>query len=287
MRAELICQIEVGNQLGEGVLWDAQSESIWWVDIIGMKLYSYHIETKSLQEWDTPEPLCSFSLIEGRSELLAAFASGIALYEPSSGRIEWVKKLEENNPGSRLNDGRTDPYGRFWVGGVVEHEEKAIGKSALYRVEPDLSVVRVFGEISVSNSLCWSPLGDYLYHTDTPTRAIKRYPMSASGALGLGEVFAISDEGCYPDGAIVDSDGFLYSAQWDGFKVVCYSRSGELDSELALAISRPTCVVFGGRDLDLMIVTSAAVGVDEAGAGDVFIFQVDRVGMASPRVILA
>ena len=33
--------IKVGNTLGEGVLWDIETQSLWWTDIEELCLYRY------------------------------------------------------------------------------------------------------------------------------------------------------------------------------------------------------------------------------------------------------
>lgn len=283
MEAELIKQIPVANQLGEGVLWDQETQAVWWVDILQSKLYRYVVEADQLTEWETPERLCSFALVESSNKILAAFASGFAWYEPESGDVEWIQKVEEDNPGTRLNDGKADPKGNFWVGGVVEDEDTATDRTAFYCLNSDLVLSKQLDQISISNGLCWSPCGHYLYHTDTPTQLIRRYAVDGD-TLGAGEDFANTEEGCFPDGSTCDSQGYVYNAEWGGSKVRCYQADGAVNADLAMSVSQPSCTAFGGKNLDLLFVTSAAVGLDdEEGAGDFFIFQTDRKGVPQAR----
>lgn len=283
MQAELIKQLPVANQLGEGVLWDEDTQAIWWVDILSSKLYRYELTADKLAHWDTPEPLCSFALEQGSDRVLAAFSSGLAWYQPDTGSVEWIEKVEAQNPGTRLNDGKTDPSGNFWVGGAVESEETATGKSALYCFSASGELSQQLSDLSTSNGLCWSPCGKYLYHTDTPSQTIRRYVVNGS-QLGAGEDFATTEEGCFPDGSTTDAQGRMYNAEWGGSKVRCYNTDGSVDIDIKMTVSQPTCVAFGGDNLDLLLVTSAAVQTQgESGAGDLFIFKTDRKGMAQAR----
>lgn len=292
MQAKLVKQLPVANQLGEGVLWDQPTGCIWWVDILSSKLFRYSLADDELSDWSTPEPLCSFALVDGRSDIFAAFASGIAWFDVNTGAVDWIQKIEADNPRTRLNDGKADLHGNFWVGGVVEDapesegDSQPVSLSSLYRIDSKLSVVPQLGGIRVSNGLCWSPCGRYLYHTDTPTQTIRRYELGADGGLLNGIDFAKTEEGCFPDGSTTDAKGKVYNAEWDGFKVRCYNTDGTVDFDLSMPVSRPTCVAFVGDDLSLMAVTSAAVGIDlqsESGAGDLFIYQTDQQGFHHPR----
>jgi sugar lactone lactonase YvrE len=75
----------------------------------------------------------------------------------------------------------------------------------------------------------------------------------------------------------------LWNAQWGGSKVVRYNKNGDVDFELPLPVSQPSCLAFGGPNLSWLIVTSAKQGLtpdkltQEKHAGDVFIYQLDHV----------
>ena len=92
----LIKTLGVGNELGEGVLWDESRSCIWWTDILQLTLYRYELESEKLVSYPTPERLCCFTPIEGDHRLLAAFASGFAFFDPETGVTEWIKKIEED-----------------------------------------------------------------------------------------------------------------------------------------------------------------------------------------------
>ncbi len=286
MLAELIATVEVKNRLGEGVLWDAETGSVWWTDILSKKLYAYHLSNAELSVWDTPEQLACFALVENHSKILAGFESGFAYFEPESAELEWICKVEPDNPSSRLNDGRTDRQGRFWVGTLSQDASVSGDFGALYSLDSEHQLRKHLSEIEVSNSLCWSPESNYLYHCDTPKQTIQRYEFDqVSCELANGVDFVSTEEHCYPDGSIVDADGFLLNAQWGGSKVVRYNRDGAVDSELLMPVSQPTCVAIGGPDANLLFVTSAkeALERNEPEAGNLFIYKTDLVGLPEAR----
>jgi sugar lactone lactonase YvrE len=73
--------------------------------------------------------------------------------------------------------------------------------------------------------------------------------------------------------------------------VVRYSPAGEIDFVLPLPVSQPTCVTFGGPQLDRLFITSATQGFDEPAllaepdAGNVLIFQTNVTGTPDSRYV--
>jgi len=282
----LIDTLKVENELGEGVIWDHAASKVWWTDIQQSKLYRYDPESKQLEQWQTPERLCCFAPRENGVGLVAAFESGFAFYTPETDELQWIKKLETDNPGTRFNDGRTDRQGRLWAGTMVEDEQQAGYKGSLYCLNHDLTINKTIDGLSIPNSLCWSPDGTTMYHTDTPTRQINQYDYDGkAGTFKNQRRLVITKEHCYPDGSIVDAQGYLWNAQWGSNTVVRYSPNGEEDLIVNLPASQPSCVSFGGKGLNLMFVTSAWQGLDaparqaDPDAGSLFVFETEYRGL--------
>jgi len=88
-----------------------------------------------------------------------------------------------------------------------------------------------------------------------------------------------------PDGAVVDSAGYLWNAQWGGGKVVRYAPDGSIDRVITVPVSQPSCPAFGGKDLKTLYITSAREGLSaeqlakEPLAGGVFSIDVDVPGL--------
>jgi sugar lactone lactonase YvrE len=278
--------ISAGNTLGEGVLWDAERQCVWWTDIQERKLFRYDPATHVVLEFDTPERVCSFGLVEGSEALLTAFESGIAFYDPHSKTLDWRIRPNFGKAGLRFNDGRMDRQGRFWTGTMYEGQE-SLAAASLYRFDRrgELSVHAT--HIRISNGICWSPDSTKFYFSDSPSRTIFVYDFDAeSGTISNRKVFAQTPEGAYPDGANVDSAGHVWSAHWGAGRVVGYTPEGDVAMVIDTPASQPTCVAFGGRNLDLMYVTSARDGLNEAAlmgqphAGDVFVYKMSVPGLS-------
>jgi L-arabinonolactonase len=60
-----------------------------------------------------------------------------------------------------------------------------------------------------------------------------------------------------PDGSCVDAEGFIWNAQWNGRRVLRYAPDGRVDRVLDVPVLNPTCVTFGGAELDTLYITTA------------------------------
>lgn len=284
----LIKTITCQNLLGEAIQWNATDGAFWWTDIHGLTLHKYLLATEQHCIFPLNEKISSFCF-DINNNLLAAFASGFAWFNPyTNARIDIARA--EDTPGNRSNDGRCDRQGRFWMGTLVEQAQSKQQVAGLYCLDQKFRVTQHLSGLRISNALCWSPDGTTLYHTDSPTGQIYAYPFNIeTGTLGHPRLLASTETGVEPDGACVDSEGFIWSAQWGGKRVRRYHPSGELSLELNLPVSQPTCCAFGGDDYSLLAITSANIGLTaaqqahEPGAGNLFIFSTPFRGLAESR----
>jgi L-arabinonolactonase len=268
-----------GNIVGEGILWDARRQTLWWTDIQGRCLHRFDWQRGATEIISTPDRVGSFGLMANRDEFIVAFAKGIAIYDPISKSTEALENQDGVEPGIRFNDGRVDRQGRFWAGTMVEGPQlDACG--CLYSVDSARTVRREASGIRIANGLCFSPDGTRMYFADSPTRTIRVYELTdGAEALAPPRTFAHTPHGAYPDGAAVDADGCVWSAHWGAGRVVRYTPGGAIDRVLEIPTCQPSCVCFAGPDLDVLCVTTAREGLDETTlqnephAGDVFLYR--------------
>ena len=285
----LVDVLRVENILGEGILWNHHTQMLWWTDIQARRLYRYDWHSKQMRQYATPQRLGSFGFVDGDSLLIAAFESGIALYDPDSQRTEWLARPIADTQQVRFNDGRVDRQGRFWAGTMIETPSQN-GCANLYCVDHAGHAQQRKTGILISNGLCFSPDGAYLYFADSPRREILRYPMlEPAGELGTPQPFASTPAGADPDGSNVDADGFIWNAQWGAGRVVRYAPDGQIDRVLTVPVTQPTCVAFGGPELNLLFVSSARQGLSaeqlqqQPDAGAVFVYDVGVSGLPEPH----
>jgi len=281
--------IRAGASLGEGILWDSRRGVLWWTDIHGRALHRYDWSGGTPEVLTAPDRIGSFGLVAGSERLIAAFADGIAYYSPVTREVEWLARPAEVSAGVRFNDGRIDRAGRFWVGTMKESEPRT-ASGGLYSFDRSKGLRCHVRDVRISNSLCMSPDGAVLYFADSMARTIWAYDLvEPAGELRNRRVFAETPKGVVPDGATVDADGCVWSAQWGGSRVVRYAPDGQTDRIVAVPTRQPSCVCFGGPNLDVLCVTSARVELDAAAlaaephAGDVFLYRVGTQGLPEPE----
>lgn len=284
---ELIGEIDVGNILGEGIQWRANDHSVWWTDIMGCKLFRYDWATKAVRHYEMPEPLGSFAFMDDSAVIMAAFASGFALYHFENETIQWLRRPTFLAGEERFNDGRVDRQGRFWSGTMMampRSQEPATGRLFCLDTMQKLSVHE--SGVNISNGLCWSPNGRRLYFADSLLGIIFQYTFDTqTGSLSDKRIFAHSPKGGAPDGAAVDAEGNVWSAQWGIGKVLAYNPMGEVIADIPVPTNQPSCVAFGGENYDHLLVTSAKDGLsaqalaEDRSAGNVFIYKLQTTGL--------
>ncbi len=241
--------------LGEGPCWHPGLEALVWVDILGCRV---HVSTRE-QTRSFPTPTYVGAAVpRAGGGLLLAMGCGFATLDLEDGTVAVVASVPGEEAGLRMNDGKTDPAGRFWAGTMALDESPGAG--ALYRLDGPGAARCVVAPVSISNGLGWSRDAERMFYVDSPTRTIVRFGFDAAdGRLGARTVLV--DTSAYsgvPDGLAVDAEGDLWVAFWDGAAIRCFSgRDGALREEIELPVRRPTSCTFGGPDLRELLVTSA------------------------------
>ncbi len=235
------------------------------------------------------EAIGSFALCETEGIALVALKSGIYRYELASGRRQLVASPESNLPHNRMNDGRCDRAGRFWVGTMHDPPKSARHDGTLYRLAGDSECTAVVRGLMTPNGLAFSPDGRTLYHSDShPTvRTIWAWDFSPSdGHIANRRVF-LDTHGMpgRPDGGCCDADGCYWMAGNDGWELVRLTPAGRIDRRVALPIAKPSMVAFGGRTLDILFITSIRPTSDlssQPQAGSLFAFRPGVTGVPEP-----
>ncbi len=253
-QAELV--LDCQNHHGEGIFWNGDDRRIWWTDIQGRKLWSFDPITKNALSYQTPERVCCFAP-RAQGGLIVAFAKSVAFYDLATGAIDTITSFEPGNPGTRLNDGRTDRQGRLIAGGM--NEATGAADSSVIRIDADGTVTTLIEAVACANSTCFSADGRTMFFADTPERTIRAYDYDpATGMLGAMRTHAdFSGEPGLPDGSCVDAEGGVWNAEWEGRRVVRVAPDGTIDHVIEVSTWKPTCCAFGGADLDTLFITSS------------------------------
>lgn len=271
--------------LGEGPRWCETEERLYWVDIGRNALHRFDPASGSDEARVFAEPVGCFAFLQGGG-LLLAMTSGLYLLKSWDNEPRlFARSPFAGDAERRYNDGRTDPAGRFWVGSV--NTAKSSANAALYRVSGDGVMHEIEGGMMTANGAAFSGDGARFFHADTPSHAIRAYTCDAAGGILSGRrIFHQFPLGQgRPDGGSVDEEGCYWSALFDGGRVVRLSPDGEIVQSVALPITRPTMIAFGGADRKTAYVTSARTGLNEAMlakeplAGGIFSFRVEVPGL--------
>lgn len=293
IRFEFLDCIEVGNTLGEGVVWRESDQTVWWTDIKAAKLYTMSWPGREVRVFALPERLGSFGLVSGNDDwLVCAFETGFALYQPETAEIRWLSRPSELQAAHvRMNDGKVAPDGGFWAGSMLDGDGALDVDTGFYRQSGTADVRLMIPRIGIPNGLAWSPSGEAFYYSDTVSGTIYAARMKAdsSGAIEAAP-FAQLEPGT-PDGAAIDDLGRYWVALWDAGKVAVFSSDGGLIETFPLPVPRPTCIAFGGPGRSLAFVTSANIGLDTAAleraplSGGLLIYQTDACGLPANRFV--
>jgi len=256
MRIDVL--VDVKTTLGEGPLWDVEEQRLYWIDSFDGRVFRCTADGREVRAWDVPQKIGSMCLRKSGGAVVS-LARGLHFLDFKTGEIALIHDPEPDRPDNRLNDGKVDRQGRFIVGSMDTKEEGPNG--ALYRLDPDLKVIRLASGIVVSNGPCWSPDGGTFYFTDTWSGEISAYDYDQrSGAIANQRTFCTrpkTDGGGF-DGATVDAEGCVWSAHVYVGRLARYRPDGSVDRIIDMPVKKVTSVMFGGPNLDVLYVTSMA-----------------------------
>lgn len=276
-------------ELGEGPLWHPERQQLFWFDIIGKRLMTR--EDGTPKSWQFDEHVSTAGWVD-RHTLLIASETGLWRFALNSGEKELIVALEDDNPVTRSNDGRADPWGGFWIGTMGKRAEPGAG--AIYRFWRG-EVRRLVTDVTISNAICFPPDQSCAYFCDTVTKQVMRWDLNPKAGWPIGEsrVFLdLQSDGLNPDGAVVDADGNIWIAQWGSARVAAYDASGQFLRSVPFDAQHTSCPAFGGDDLTTLFCTTAREGLSaqeietQPANGMTFAALNAGQGQAEHRVIL-
>ena len=244
--------------LGEGPLWHPERGQLFWFDIIGKSLLTRAGGRTERRQFDVNVSAAGWI---DHDRLLIASETALFTLDLRTGRQARLCPLEENDPATRSNDGRADPWGGFWIGTMGKEAEPGAG--AIYRFFRG-ELHRLYAPVTIPNAICFAPDRSCAYYADTPTGRIWRQPLAQAEGWPEGDpvpFLDLAEEGLRPDGAVVDAEGCLWNAQYGAARVARYAPDGRALSTVGLPARNTTCPAFGGQGLSTLYVTSALQGL--------------------------
>ena len=279
--------VRAGALLGECPLWSPAEQVLYWEDIDGRQVHRYDPSTGLDETREIPVRPGSMVLTSTPGRLLIAAETELVWFDWETGdTTRWVT-LEPAGTGNRMNDGRTDPVGRYWVGSMYERAADDLYTGRLYRIEGDGSFAVTRRGIGVPNALAFDPERDRMYWADSLAGAVLSYDYDLETGEARNEtVFAeFTDLPGRPDGACVDVEGCYWVAAVHGGAVLRFTPDGALDRRIDVPVTKPSMTAFGGADLATLFVTSIGGGgshplnPDEPRAGDLLAIDAGVTGL--------
>ena len=264
------------SQCGESPIWDAESDRLYWVDTERPVLSSLQ-PSSGLSNTTGCDWLVQAIGPRKGGGWIAAVREGFALIGNDGDKCRFLGSPIEGQSHMTMNDGAVGPDGRFYAGSFNKDVLDA-ADGCLYRVDADYSIHMIAKGLVLPNGIAFSSDGKTMYVTEMWSRAITAFDFDRrSGTASHRRLFikVPEDEG-YPDGLIVDEEGFLWSGHWQGFRVTRYDPAGRKDRVIELPVPTATCVAFGGTSLEDLYITTGKKGLSPAqlaeypDAGDLF-----------------
>jgi sugar lactone lactonase YvrE len=286
----LRCIFQGGDQLGETPLWCERTETLWWIDIEKPRLQSLDTRTGQHRAHVFTDATFLGSLaMRSQGGFLLALDRSLHVFDPANETLALFAHVEPADAHTRLNDGRTDRQGRFWVGAM--DLDLVNPRGSLYCVQAGGAVSQKLSGIKLPNSIGSSPDGRTLYCSDT--RSYVLWAMDLDPATGeisrrrvLKDFSATRDR---PDGLCVDAEGYLWLAIFGGARILRLAPDGTVVRVVELPVTNPTCMCLGGPQLRTLYITTARKYLDqrqieqEPWSGALLAMEVDVPGLVESR----
>ncbi|MGE0503697.1 MAG: SMP-30/gluconolactonase/LRE family protein [Rhizobiaceae bacterium] len=281
---------DVACHLGEGPSYDPTTDTLHWFDILERKMLSWR-QGGATEITVLPE-MASAVAIDGEGRQVLATETGLHLRNKASGRLTRIAAIEADDPATRSNDARVHSSGAFWIGTMGKKAERKAGSIWWYRRG---ELRRLFPEITISNSICFSPDGGTAFFADTAKNILFRVDCDPATGLPTGEPKVFLDHRGRPggiDGSVIDAEGILWNARWGTGTLDAYDMNAKPVRSIAIPARQTSCPAFFGRDASRIAVTSAFEGMDAAAraadpkAGWTFAVDMPLRGSFEPRLAI-
>ena len=266
-------------ELGEGPHWDVKSQTLYYVDIDGRSILRFNPANGKVTYARLKNGHVGVAIpVEGsKDKIVAACGTDIMLvtWDGESNvedpPMKKIASLDTDRTDTRINDGKCDASGRFWLGTMAHDVNGTIepNRGTLYKLGADLVPKSVISPVSISNGLTWSLDNGVMYYIDSPTLQVWAFDYDpVSGTMeNRRVVFDLKENNIkgIPDGMTIDTNGNLWIALFNGAAVIQVDPdSRKLLQKIDLPSEKITSVAFGGPNLDILYVTSARVNMNSA-----------------------
>lgn len=248
--------VDLPCRTGEGPLWHPDDKKIYWTDIPAAMIHSCRADGSELKSFFIDDQVGGFTIQEDGALLLFMSRGMVKKWRNGKFLETFLDGIPEESD-SRFNDVVTDPLGRVFCGTM----SSASHGGRLYRLDPDGTLNRLRDNMETPNGMGFSPDGRYFYQNDSGKGEIHRFVYhKQSGEISDMEIIFQADpstgEG-RPDGLTVDAEGFIWTARWDGGRIVRHNPDGSPEQEIELPVAKVSSLTIAGPDMRTAFITSA------------------------------
>lgn len=243
--------------VAESPVWDARSNTLWYVDILGECIFRMDYATKEIERIAVGQQIGCIALCEN-GDLLLAMQDGI--YRRNANGALHLAHPPVSIKGRRFNDGKVGPDGCFYVGTT-----DAEGNGAFYRLRKGV-LEELFGHCGCSNGLDWSADRSRMFYCDTVLQKIEVFDFDTeTGNLSNRRTFAeIPKATGMPDGFAMDENDHIWLGLWNGGAILEIRKDGSIGQKLDVPAPKASCCCFAGPDMRDLVITTASQGDAQA-----------------------
>jgi sugar lactone lactonase YvrE len=253
-KVELI--VDMGDLCGESPIWEPDLSQLYWTDIVGRNFQRYSPDLNRYELLHHGLEINGFALKEGGGFVITN-SHGVWRWDGVNEPTSVLAEIEGHR--CRLNDCIADPVGRLLTGSWHYDPNANYELGKLISIDVDGRSSILDEGIHGSNGLAFSADQRTLYFADSVLRTIYAYDYDLErGTVANRRVLVkLAPEEGLPDGLTVDSEGFVWSAQWYGGCVIRYDPDGHVERRIALPAKQIASLTFGGLDLSDIYITTA------------------------------
>ncbi|RMC06706.1 hypothetical protein DUI87_16148 [Hirundo rustica rustica] len=213
-----------GCRIGESPVWDEKEGALLYVDITGRKVCRWSPVTRQAQAIAVDAPVSSVALRKS-GDYVITLGTRFAALKWKEELVTTITQVDKDKANTRFNDGKVDPAGRYFAGTMAEEIRPAVlerHQGSLYTLFPDLSVVKHFDQVDISNGLDWSLDHRTFFYIDSLSYSVDAFDYDLqTGKIGnRRSIYKLEKEESIPDGMCIDTEGKLWVACYDGGRVI-------------------------------------------------------------------
>jgi sugar lactone lactonase YvrE len=263
IKNEVVIAYKTDAALGEGAIWNYETNELYWIDIEGKSFNIFNPTTNKNRSFSTTSQIGTV-VPKNNNEALIALTDGIYTINVHTGETSLFLDMKADLVGCRLNDGKCDPAGRLWIGSM--HWEQKKGHAKLFSINNKAELNTKIDSVTISNGIVWTADKKTMYYIDTPTSQIKAYDYdNATGNISNERVAVqVAPELGFPDGMTIDEEDMVWVGMWNGNAVIRFNpKTGKVLQKVEVPAHNITSCAFGGKNLDTLYITSAKLDMTE------------------------